>query len=432
MRNTDYFKDKKISVVGLARSGYASAALLSDLGAKVSVTDKNINQTTRGYAVKLQPRKIEIELGRHTRGFIKDRDLIVISPGVDNHALPVIWAENFRIPIISEIELAWWLCPATVIAVTGTNGKTTVITLIGKVLEVAGKRVYICGNIGNPFCGQVSLMQGGDFVSLEVSSFQLERIDKFKPKISVVLNFSRNHLDRYKDMQEYLEAKKRIFMNQDKGDYLILNYQDPVLKKISKEAKAGVVYFNRSTDKNPNHSAVMAVAKILGIKEETCFGVLADFKGVEHRLEEVAQFNGIQFINDSKATTVDSTIWALNNTDKPIILIAGGRDKGLDFTVIRDLVRKKVKAIVLIGEAREKIKQALNGILPIKEASSLEGALDIAWSGAEKGDAILLSPMCASFDMFVNFEERGNCFKQAVRNLISKLKPQDSKLQLKT
>ena len=432
MRNTGYFKNKKITVVGLARSGYASAALLSDLGAKVSVTDKNINETTKGYAVKLQSRKVEIELGRHTQEFIKDRDTIVISPGVDNRALPVIWAENFRIPIISEIELAWNLCPATVIAVTGTNGKTTVTTLIGKVLEAGGERVYICGNIGNPFCGQVSLMQGADCVSLEVSSFQLERIDKFKPKISVILNFSRNHLDRYKDMEDYLEAKKRIFMNQDKGDYLILNYQDPVLKKISKEAKAGVVYFNESTEKNPNHSAVMAVAKILGIEEKTCLGVLADFKGVEHRLEEVAQFNGVAFINDSKATTADSTIWALNNTEEPVVLIAGGRDKGLDFTVIRDLVKKKVKSLVLIGEAREKIKQALNNILPIKEASSLEEALAIAWAEAEKGDAILLSPMCASFDMFANFEERGNCFKRVVRDLISKLKTQNSKLQLKT
>lgn len=432
MRNIDYFKNKKITVVGLGRSGYASASLLCDLGAGVSVTDKNINETIRSYADKLESKHIEIELGKHSQEFIKDKDLIVLSPGVDNQAQPVVWAESLHIPIISEIELAWDLCPATVIAITGTNGKTTVTTLIGRIIEAWGKCVYICGNIGNPFTGEVSFMRTSDYVSLEVSSFQLERIDKFKPKISVILNFTRNHLDRYKDMQDYLEAKKRIFMNQDKSDYLVLNYRDPTLRKLTKEAKAKIVYFNESDNLNPNHSAVMTVANILGIDKKICLSVLSDFKGVEHRLEYVDQLNGIEFINDSKATNVDSTIWALNNIDKPIILIAGGRDKGLDFTILRGLIGTKVKRLVLIGEAREKIRKALDGILPIDEVGSLESAVDIAWLQAKQGDAIILSPMCASFDMFANFEKRGNCFKEAVRNLISKCKTQNAKLQCKT
>lgn len=425
MINTDYFRNKKITVVGLARSGFASVSLLYDLGAKVSVTDKSINDVTKDNARKFPSKDIEIELGKHSQEFIKDRDLIVLSPGVDNKSLPVIWAQNLHIPIISEIELAWQLCPATVIAVTGTNGKTTVTTLIGKIIEAWGRCVHICGNIGNPFCGQVSQMQSSDFVSLEVSSFQLERIVKFKPKISLILNFSCNHLDRYKDIEEYLKAKKRIFMNQDKSDYLVLNYRQPQLKNLARETKAKVIYFNQSSTSNPNYSAVMAVADILGVEKKIYQEVFANFKGIEHRLEYVGRLNDIEFINDSKATTVDSTIWALDNTSRPIILIAGGRDKGLDFSILRNFIGKKVKYLILIGEAREKIKQALSGILPIRETESLGSALDIAWLQAIPGDVILLSPMCASFDMFANFEERGNCFKEAVRKLISKFKTQN-------
>lgn len=407
-----------MTVVGLARSGVAVASLLYDLGAKVSITDNSINDLTKNNAHKLKSKHIQIELGKHSQEFIKDTDLVVLSPGVDNSSLPVVWAQSFRIPIISEIELAWELCPATVIAVTGTNGKTTVTILIGKIIEAWGKRVHICGNIGNPFSGQVSSMEASDFVSLEVSSFQLEKIVKFKPKISVILNFTCNHLDRYKHMQEYLEAKKRIFMNQDKSNYLILNYRDPVLKNLAKETKAQVAYFNQSSRLNPNYSAVIAVGSILGIDKKICRDVFANFKGVEHRLEYVGQLNGVEFINDSKATTVDSTIWALNNINKPIILIAGGRDKGLDFSVLKDFLGNRVKRLILIGEAKEKIKQALGLSIPIREAESLEGALDIAWLQAEAGDCILLSPMCASFDMFTNFEERGDRFKRAVRKLI--------------
>jgi UDP-N-acetylmuramoylalanine--D-glutamate ligase len=396
--------------------------LLDDLGAKVSVTDKSSCATTQEYANKLKARPIEIELGSHSQAFIKGTDLVVVSPGVDNHSLPVVWAESLRIPIISEIELAWVLCPATIIAVTGTNGKTTVATLVGRILEASGRRVFVCGNIGNPFSGQVNLMQPQDFVSLEVSSFQLERIDKFKPKIAVMLNFSCNHLDRHKDIEDYLKAKKRIFLNQDKNDYLVLNKDDPILRGLAKEASAKLVYFNQSRNLNPNYSAVMVVADILGIDKKIVLDVLANFKGVEHRLEYVGQLNGIEFINDSKATTVESTVWALDNIARPVILIAGGRDKGLDFRQLRSSLGKKVKSVILIGEAKEKIKQALADILSISEADSLPQAIKLAWSQAEKGDSILLSPMCASFDMFANFEERGNCFKQAVKELISKFK----------
>ena len=420
MRNTDYFKERKVLIVGLARSGLACANLLYDLGAKVYVTDNQDNTSTRLNASKIKSKEVKIELGRHSQEFIRDKDILVLSPGVPNDAMPVIWAQQFNIPIISEIEFAWILCPATVIAVTGSNGKTTVTTLIGKILEASGRRVFVCGNIGNPFSQEIEKMKEDDFVSLEVSSFQLERIIKFKPKISVILNFSANHLDRYKNMQEYLAAKKKIFLNQDETDYLVLNRQEPVLRQLAQEANAKVVYFTQAQGLNPNQAAVSAVGSILDIGQDLISGVFRDFKGIEHRLEFVAEVNNIKFINDSKATTVESVIWALENIHNPILLIAGGRHKGLDYSVILDLVRSKVKNVVLIGEAREKIKVAFRGFSAIEEADTLEDAVSKAFLKASPGDCVVLSPMCSSFDMFTDYEERGNVFKKAVYELAKK------------
>ncbi len=417
MKNKDYFKGKKVTVAGLARSGFASANLLYDLGADVSVTDNQDNDSTRTYASQLKSKNIKIEIGRHSQDFIRGKDLLVVSPGIPDTALPIVLAKQFQIPVISEIELAWILCPATVIAVTGSNGKTTVTTLIGKILETAGKKVFVCGNIGNPFCSEVKRMEAGDFVSLEASSFQLEKSHEFKPKIALILNFTCNHLDRYKDLQEYLQAKKRIFMNQGKSDYLVLNCDDPVVKKLAKETKAKVVYFSQTLDLNPNQAAVLAVASILGINRELCLKVFREFKGIEHRLEYVTEINNVTFINDSKSTTVDSTIWAFKNISCPIVLIAGGKHKGIDYNIISDSIREKAKEVILIGEAREKIKNALRGFVSIDEASTLEEAVKLAFSKAKSGDCVLLSPMCSSFDMFLNYEERGKIFKQAVFDL---------------
>jgi len=452
MKNKDYFKGKKVTVAGLARSGFACANLLYDLGADVSVTDNQDNDSTRTYASQLKSmvrlrspltlsgaevskninpvrnttqtnsnttvsNGIKIEIGGHSQDFIRGKDLLVVSPGIPDTALPIVLAKQFQIPVISEIELAWILCPATVIAVTGSNGKTTVTTLIGKALEAGGEKVFISGNIGNPFCGEVEKMDPGDFVSLEVSSFQLEKIREFKPKIALILNFSRNHLDRYKDIGEYLVAKKRIFMNQDKSDYLVLNYEDPIVKELAKETKAKVVYFSKTPDLNPNQAAVLAVASILGINKELCLEVFREFKGIEHRLEYVTEINNVTFINDSKSTTVDSAIWAFKNISCPIVLIAGGKHKGIDYSIVSDLIREKAREVILIGEAKEKIKNALEGFLSIDEASTLEEAVKLAFSKAKSGDCVLLSPMCSSFDMFLNYEERGKVFKQAVFDL---------------
>lgn len=418
MRNREYFKDKNITVVGLARSGIALANLLHELGSKVSVTDNRLNEVTSGNAKKLKSAEIAVELGKHSADFIKGRDLVVVSPGVSNESLPIALAGQLHIPVISEIEVAYILSPATIIAVTGSNGKTTVTHLIGKILEAKGEKVVTCGNIGNPFCSELERLSEGDYVSLEVSSFQLERINQFRPKISVILNLTPNHLDRYKDMLDYIAAKKRIFMNQGESDYLVLYSKDEASGQLAKEARAKVVYFSPTQEFNPNQAAVLAVGEILGIDKELCLQVFRDFKGIEHRLEEVAELNNIKFINDSKATTADSAIWALENIRRPIIWIAGGRHKGIDYSVVLPEARKKVKEVILIGEAKNIIAESFLGILSLDRADTMQEAVEKAFLKASPGDCVLLSPMCSSFDMFSDYEERGRVFKQAVHELI--------------
>ncbi|MCX5695550.1 MAG: UDP-N-acetylmuramoyl-L-alanine--D-glutamate ligase [Candidatus Omnitrophica bacterium] len=410
----DYFRAKKILVIGFARSGLACANLLYGLGAEVLVTDNQDNASTRRNLNLLKSKDIKVELGRHSRGLVRSKDLVVISPGVPNESLPVLWAKEENIPVISEIELGWSLCPAEVIAITGTNGKTTVTTLIGKILKAAGKKAVTCGNIGKPFCSEIDRLKSGDFVSLEVSSFQLENIDTFKPKISVILNLSRNHLDRYKDMQDYLNAKKRIFKNQDAADFLVLNYDDSVIRAIACETKAKVIYFRKAAGLNPNQSAVLEVASILGISKDLVRQVFNEFKGVEHRMEEVLEIKGVKFINDSKSTTTEAALWALNNLSVPVVLIAGGREKGNDYNSVLELARKKVKVAILIGEAKEKIKKAFSGEIRLEEAVTLEEAVKKAYNLAVPGDCVLFSPMCKSFDMFSDYEERGRIFKSLV------------------
>lgn len=420
MRNQDFFKNKKVAIVGLARSGASCANLLFDLGARVKITDNQDNADTRAFASRLKSPLIKYELGGHTREFIQGSDLAVISPGVSDTALPLVWAKQERIPVVSEIEVAWVLCPAPVIAVTGSAGKTTVASLTGKILQAAGKRAFVCGNIGNPFCGEVAEIKADDFVVLEVSSFQLEAIDKFKPKISVMLNLSRNHLDRYSGMDEYLAAKKRIFMNQDENDYLVLNQDDPAIKGLASQAKPRVFYFSGDSRLNPNQSAVAAIGRILGLDEKIFPKVFAEFKGIEHRMEEVAVIQGVGFVNDSKATTSQSCAWALGRLKGKVVLIAGGKDKGVDYGVIIEPAKDKVKKLILIGQARDKIKAALGNDLAIEEAATLEQAVNAAFSQASPGDTVLLSPMCASFDMFKDYEERGRVFKQIVNGLSRK------------
>ena len=417
MKNTEYFKSKKVVIVGLARSGVACANLLYGLGAKVSITDNKDALTLRPNIELLKSKEIKLELSSHSEEFISGNELMIISPGVENKAQPVLWAEKHGIPVISEIEFAYILCPAEIIAVTGSSGKTTVTTLIGKIIEASGKKVFVCGNIGKPFSQEVAAMKAGDFVSLEVSSFQLERIKNFKPKIALILNFAKNHLDRHKDMQEYLDAKKRIFMNQGKDDFLVLNSKDQAVKGLAKDAKSKVVFFSDSAEFNPNQAAVMAVGSVLGINKDLILKVFNGFKGIEHRMEYISEINGVKFINDSKATLAESTLWALQNIDNRVILICGGRHKGVDYGIIKKAASGKIRSVIVIGEAAKIIEEALAPEFIVEHAATLPDAVNRAYNIAEKGDSVLFSPMCSSFDMFKNYEERGRAFKSLVMEL---------------
>lgn len=422
MKNISNLKNKKVVVAGLARSGIASAILLKSAGARVFVSDMKDDADTRSNKEELGARGIEVELGKHSPELFYGADLVVASPGVRFDALCLNWARAKNVPVIGEIELAAAFCPAPIVAVTGTNGKSTTTALIGEILKLSGKKVHVCGNIGKAFSQEVVKVTKDDIVSLEVSSFQLETIVDFKPKVSVIINFNRNHLDRHKDMDEYLAAKKRIFMNQDKDDFAVLNMDDAVLKNLACHIKAEVRFFGSSLDiggfkLNTNQAAALKVAEIFKIDKNDALGVIAGFKGLPHRMEFVDTISGIDFINDSKATTVDSCAWALKNIYKPVILIAGGRDKGADFKSIKDLVRRKVKTLIAIGESANKIKEAYKGITPVIGLSNFKAAVYAAKDLACEGDCILLSPMCASFDMFRDYEERGRIFKETVSEL---------------
>ncbi|MEK6732069.1 MAG: Mur ligase family protein, partial [Candidatus Omnitrophota bacterium] len=409
----------KVTVVGLAKSGIEAVRLLTSRKDTIFITElkndesarKTIDMLVKEGAVKPE----NIELGRHTDKFIKKSDLMVVSPGVRRDALPIKSAEKKKIPVISELELGYTMCPAPIIAVTGTSGKTTTTTLIGQMLKSGGLDAVVCGNIGNPFSSEIKRIKKDSIVVLEVSSFQLELIDKFKPKVSIILNISDNHLDRHKDMEEYITAKCRIFLNQDRRDALFLNKNDELLREIADAVKGPrVEFFNEYKDFgirynifNEDYLAAMSAASIMGVDENKMIKVLKNFKGIEHRLEHVANVDGVDFVNDSKATTISSVDWALKSLGGNIVLIMGGRYKGGDFGLLKDLVKKKVDYIISIGEARPQIKLGLEGVKPIFEAKDFNEAVSLGFKKAKKGGRVLLSPGCSSFDMFKNYEERG-------------------------
>jgi len=428
-------KNKTVTILGAQRTGMALARLVAHLGGRAKISEKGdegaVSEDFRQWA---KQHKVACEFRGHTRAFIEESDLVVLSPGVPHNSEAVGWARAKNILVLGEIEFAFQFCPKPVIAVTGSNGKTTVVTLIHQVLEASGRRSCLCGNIGAPFSGQVLDLDDKDFVVLEISSFQLETvvapgtpgIRGFKPHIAVILNVNQNHLDRHKDLQEYFAAKKRIFLNQDTRDHAVLNAQDPGLKDLAPRLKAQVRFFNAvplalvGVTPNPNFAVAREVANILGIEDDACARVFKDFKGVEHRLELVRQIDGVSFINDSKATTAEAAIWALERLNSPVIMICGGRDKNIDYSVVAPLVRQKVKKMIIIGEARAKLKKTFAPVIALEECDTLFDAVTRASEIAHKGDSVLLSPMCTSFDMFANYEERGRAFKQIVNGLASR------------
>ena len=415
-------KNKKVTVVGLGRSGLAACRLLLKKGARVSATDSSDTGKLRANARKLRA-AVDVEIGAHTEGKIAGRDLLVVSPGVPLDSAPISWAREKGIPVIAEIELAFAFCPAPIIAITGTNGKTTVTNLVGEIFKAAGRKCVVCGNIGSPFSAEVENMTSEHTVVLEISSFQLQTIEKFKPKLAVILNLTADHLNRHSSFNEYVAAKCRIFLNQDERDWALLNaesHQDA----LAQNTRAQVFYFSKDKYSgrqfqafNSNHYAALSSSSLFGIPQEVAINTLRRFKGIEHRLEQVAEIAGVEFINDSKATNVDSTLWALDSIKKPIILIAGGRDKGSDFASAREKIGNRVRAMVLLGEAKGKIEEAFRGLVKIQSTDTLSQAVREASALACSGDCVLLSPMCASFDMFTDYKQRGEVFKQVVHSL---------------
>jgi UDP-N-acetylmuramoylalanine--D-glutamate ligase len=488
------FKDKNILVVGLARSGTGAANLLSELGARVTITDTKSRSVLATNIKRLFPAVKVMTEGNPSEAF-DAADMIVISPGVP---LDIPTLENARakgIPVIGELELAYQVMKSVVssqqsgrgeavprpcnafpafIGITGTNGKSTTTTLIDLMLREAGLKTLLGGNIGIALTEEIlkevsrgeAVPRPYDYIVAEISSFQLETIKEFRPKIAILLNITPDHLDRYHSMAEYIDAKARIFENQTGGDFLILNADDPVLMKVAneklevrskkpdifyfsrcKEVKGvylrdGVIYFNLpesilgATHESPlrinvneiriqgvhnieNAMAASLIALIAGCPLDSVRNALRQFPGLEHRLEFVSEIRGVKFINDSKGTNVGAVAKSLEGFND-VILIMGGLDKGSDFSVLKTLVRQKVKTLILIGMAKEKIAKALVGATEILEVDNIDSAVELSLSKASAGDVVLLSPGCASFDMFQDFEDRGRKFKEAVFHLRGK------------
>ncbi|RKY34330.1 MAG: hypothetical protein DRP69_04935 [Candidatus Duberdicusella sinuisediminis] len=401
---------KKVGIVGAGKSGVSLAKLALSLGKSVKLSE--INKDISFKTLKsLKQLGAEMELGRHTQDFFKDVDLVVLSPGVNSNDFYKNILAGLNIPWVGEIEFSFWCCKSkNIIAITGTNGKTTTTFIIGQVLKKSlNKRVYVLGNIGNPFSSEVLDIGEEDVVVLEVSSFQLETIKYFKPYIACLLNFSPDHLDRYSDLESYFLAKKRIFLNQDFSCYALFPKElEEKLRDISAQKIC--------LDKGENLSFIEKILEILGVESSNLYNYLRDFKGLAHRLEFVAEKRGVKFINDSKATNILATIFALKTLKGKIILLAGGKDKNLDYSLIKPYL-DKVKSIFLFGEAKDKIKKVLEGAVPLRVVKDLREAVLLAYQEAQSSDIILLSPMCSSFDMFKNYQERGEFFKSLVYEL---------------
>ena len=450
-------RGKKVTVVGLGRSGLAAARLLIDKGAQVTVTDKSSAEVIRKRAEELRIKGVEVEVGRHSQEAIEGADLIVVSPGVPPDSLPFNLAREKGIPLISELELGAYWCPAPILAVAGTNGKSTTVTLIGEILQAGGHRAVVAGNIGNPLSAAVRGLREDDLAVVELSSFQLETTKSFRPFIATILNISPDHLDRYEhSFSRYLRVKQRLFSNQQREDFAVFNADDnnlcPGDGRLSFQVRAKTFFFSRrqplregvfveegkivfrregeksvilasdelgikGTHNLENALAATAMALICNIKPEIIAQVLKEFSGLPHRSEFVDEIGGVRFINDSKGTNVGAAAKSLEGIKGPVILIAGGRDKGSDYSSLREPIREKVKVLILLGEAKNKLGKALAGTTSIKKVGSLEEAVRVSYSLAVEGETVLLSPACSSLDMFRDFEERGRVFKEAVLSL---------------
>jgi UDP-N-acetylmuramoylalanine--D-glutamate ligase len=445
-------KNKKVLVVGLGRSGAASAIFLQEHGARVIVSDSKSEAQLQRDVPALLDRGISIETGQHGERTFRDQNLIVVSPGVPSDQPQLQHARSLGIPVIGEVELACRFLQGKVLAITGSNGKTTTTTLVGEILSKSGKKTLVGGNIGTPVISLAEKSTPETLVVLEISSFQLESIEQFRPWIAAILNITPDHLDRHHTFQAYVDAKARIFENQQADDFAVLNADDPVCVGLKDKIKSTLLWFSRKQrvengaylsgeqivfrhngqeqtvlgrgdiqlkgEHNlENVLAAVAMTIVAGCKPEQVQEAVKEFRAVEHRLELVATINGVTFYNDSKATNVDATVKALESFPGNIHIILGGKDKGSDYSVLNPLLRERVKRVYLIGAAAEKIASQIQGAAELARSGTLDRAVRQAFDTAKPGDIVLLAPACASFDQFENYEQRGRIFKELVHSL---------------
>lgn len=442
---------KRVLVVGLGKSGVASALFLESRGARVTVSDAKSEDQLCNEIPALLDRGITVETGKHGERTFRDQDLIVVSPGVPNNVAPLQHARRLGIPVIGEIELTARFLQGRIVAITGSNGKTTTTTLTGEIIASGGRKTLVGGNIGTPAITFVEQSSPDTWVVLEISSFQLESIESFHPHISAILNVTPDHLDRHGSMENYIAAKRRIFENQTAADYAVLNADSEVNLKIAEGLKPQVLWFSRkhAVDRGAfveggtifyrdsqvveimpvseialkgahnveNVLAGIAIGMAAGIEPSAIRRAVKDFRAVEHRLEYVATLRGVQYYNDSKATNVDATIKALESFPGNIHLILGGKDKDSDYTELNGLIAERVKRVYTIGAAAEKIESQIGNTVPVISAQTLESAVRKAADLASEGDIVLLAPACASFDQFSSYEHRGRVFKELVQSL---------------
>ncbi|MBN2483688.1 MAG: hypothetical protein JXD21_05770 [Candidatus Omnitrophica bacterium] len=408
----------RIGIIGFKRSGIALCRMLLDYGKQVKVSDTGFEDSFSKILIeRLGARGVRFEFEKNSCEFLSDCDLVVVSPGVDVAASGIGEYTCARgIPVYGEMEVASWVNRARIVAITGTNGKTTTTFLAYSVLKSKFPgRVYLAGNIGIPFSEVAPRTKEGDIVVLEVSSFQLETIRDFHPAVSCITNIEPDHLDRYAQVSDYVRAKKNIFSNQTANDFAVLNRNCAFSDELKSSIHSQVRYFSDEFE-NENYSAVSVIAGIFAMTKEECARVFSEFRGLPHRMQKVREFGGVTFINDSKATNPSSTIWALKNTKGPVRLIAGGKDKGLEYGEIAPYLNQ-VKKIYLYGQARTAITQALSFYPDIARYDGVEEAVRSAAQDARRGEVVLFSPMCSSFDLFKNYQERGKFFIQVVNNL---------------
>jgi len=446
--------NKRVLVVGLGKSGVASALFLKARGARVTVSDTKPQDQLGQEIPLLLDHGIAVETGGHGDRTFQGQDLIVVSPGVPADAPVLVQARALGEKVIGEIELASQFLPGNIVAITGSNGKTTTTTLVGEIVAASGFSTVVGGNIGTPAISLIEPATPETVVVLEVSSFQLETIQTFHPKIAVVLNVTPDHLDRHHSFAAYVDAKARIFENQRPEDFAVLNADDATCVGLVSRTKAQVFWFSREQEvtqgayvnegrvlfrRASQSHEIMLVSEIplkgshnvenvlagvcagalLGCAPEKIRHAVRNFKAVEHRLEYVATIRGVEYYNDSKATNVDATIKALESFPANIHLILGGKDKDSDYTVLNDLLRQRVKRVYTIGAAAKKIESQIEGAAEIVHAETLESAIKRAAANAQEGDVVLLAPACASFDQFRNYEHRGKTFKEVVQTLSS-------------